>query len=406
MIWVHLAWRNIFANRRRSLLAIGAVAAATIALLLYGNYINAIRAGLEYSTIHGGTGHLQISGKGGFDSYSDQPLQFALTKAQYAALEATIDHMPNARRIVPRLQFSGLVSNGPRTLSFAGAGIDPVAEKAAFGARQKMVAGTPLSGSSPEDGVVLGVELARRLGVKPGDVVTVLTPTVSGALNAMDMRLIGLESTGTPQTDLFYLRAALPTVQSLMATDKISSVAILLDEKADIDAARNVLLAAVPNAEARDWIQLTPIYKQVVQLYEDQFRVFGAFIVLVTLFGLATLILTSVLERTREIGTLRSLGISKLSVRHIFVIEGLLVALIGLVLGTVLGALASGTANALHLVMPPPPGRTTGYPLRLLWDWHAVEVAWIAVIALGTFTAWVTSGRAARLKIVDALATI
>ena len=406
MIWLHLAWRNVLANRRRSLLAIGAVAAATVALILYGNYINAIRAGLEYSTIHGGTGHLQLSGRGGFDSYSDQPLQFAVTKAQYDALLNAADRMPDVRRVVPRLQFSGLVSNGPRTMSFSGQGIDPVAEKTAFGSRQTMVAGKPLDGRSPDDSVVLGKELARRLGIKPGDTVTVLSPTVSGALNAMDLTVTGIETTGTPQSDLFYLRAPLTAVQSLMATDRVSTVAILLDEQADLGAAERQLLAAVPGIEARDWLQLTPIYQQVVQLYEDQFRVFGSFIVLVTLFGLATLILTSVLERTREIGTLRALGIGKLSVRQIFLLEGILIAVIGLILGTALGAASSSIANALHVTMPPPPGRTTGYPLRLLWDWRAVGIAWLAIVALGSITAWLTSGRIARLKVVDALATI
>lgn len=406
MIWFHLAWRNVLANRRRSLLAICAVAAAAIALILYGNYINAIRAGLQYSTIHGGTGHLQLSGRGGFDSYSDQPLQFAVTKQQYDALLNATDQMKDVRRVVPRLQFSGLVSNGPRTMSFSGQGIDPVAERNAFGSRQTIVAGKALDGRSAQDSVILGVELARRLGVKPGDFVTVLSPTVSGALNAMDFSVTGLETTGTPQTDLFYLRAPLPAVQSLMATDRVSMVAILLDEDADVTYSEKRILAAVPGLEARDWLQLTPIYQQVVKLYEDQFKVFGSFIVLVTLFGLATLILTSVLERTREIGTLRALGIGKFTVRRIFLFEGFLIAVIGLSVGTALGAGLSNLANALHLTMPPPPGRTNGYPLRLLWDWKAVGIAWVTIVTLGTVSAWLISGRIARLKVVDALATV
>lgn len=406
MIWVNLAWRNVLANRRRSLMAIAAVVAATIALVIFANYINAIRTGLQYSTIHGGTGHLQLSGKGGFDAYTEEPLQYALTRGQYQALQSASDHLPAIRRLVPRLAFSGLVSSGPRTLSFAGQGIDPEAERTAFGARQVMAQGRALTVDSPSNAIVLGTELARRLGVKPGDTVTVLTPTVSGALNASDFVVQGLENTGSPQSDLFHVRALLPAVQDLLVSDKISTVAILLDEDADIAVARRQIEAAVAGSETRDWLQLTPIYSQVVRMYEDQFHVFGAFILIITLFGLATLTLTSVLERTREIGTLRALGIGKGTVRQIFLYEGLIIAGIGLACGTLLAALLGQVATAAHLTMPPPPGRTTGFPLRLLWDWRATGLDWVWIIALGAVTAWVASGRIARLRVVDALTTL
>lgn len=406
MIWIELAWRNLLANRRRTAIAAGAIFAATLSLVLFANYIAAIRAGLEYATIHGGTGHMQITGRGGFDQYSDEPLQFALSPLQLGKLNAAADRIPSIRRVVPRLQFAGLISNGPRTLSFAGTGVDPAAEKAAFGARQMIKAGTTLSPSSPADSAVLGVELARRLGLKVGDYATVLTPTVSGALNAMDFKVVGLETTGSAQSDLFYFRSTLTTAQSLLATDKVSVAAILLEENADLADVEHRLLGAVPGSEIKTWLELTPLYQQVVSLYENQFRVFGAFIIIITLFGLATLILTSVLERTREIGTLRALGITKLSVRTVFVIEGATIAVVGLVVGTLFAALAGELATRLQLTLPPPPGRTVGPPLRLLWDWSATAATWFTVLSLGILTAWIASGRVARLKVVDALGSL
>ena len=406
MMWLSLACRNIVANRRRSLLALGAIAAAAVAMMLFADYVNAIRVGLRHQTIHDGLGHLRAAAPGGFDAYEEKQLQHGMAPAQVDALQAAADREPAVRRLVPSLVFQGLVSNGPRTLSFTGSGVDPVLESAAFSASHDIVAGRQLNSSAPEDGVILGTELAQRLGVKPGDTVTLLTSTVSGAINAADAQVIGIESTGSPERDLHLLRARLPLVQSLLATDRVSYVSILLNDEADVGAVRARLAAALPNVELRDWLQLAPYYTQVLGLYENLFRIFGLFILVVSLLGLTTIILTSVLERSREIGVMRALGISAWHVRRAFVLEGLVLCVIGVAAGMAIAAGLGYGINALRLTMPPPPGQTEGYPLRVLWDWSATAAIAAAVLVLGILAAWMASGRVTRLKVIDALGAL
>jgi putative ABC transport system permease protein len=407
MIWLTLAIRNIAANRRRSAIAIGAIAFAATALVLYSGYINEQREGMKFAFIHAsGTGHIQLSGTGGFGDFADLPMQFGLTPAQRSAIEAAADKISAVRRTVPRLQFGGIVSSGPRTLPFSGSAIDPAAESSAFGAAGAVSAGTPLNRRAPDDGVVLGVELARQLGVKPGDDVTILTTTALGSQNAIDMPVIGLRSTGSTQGDLYYLQAKLPTIQKLLLTDKITHLVVLLQDKADFGPLSPRLAAAAPGIEARDWMQLTPIFKQVMGQLEMQFEVVGGMLIIVTLLGVAVLILTSVLERSREIGVMRSLGITGRQVRSVFVLEGLLLCVAGVSLGILLGASGSWAINALHLTMPPPPGRNTGYPLRLLWDWNAPAQVTVAVLVFGLGVSWLASGRVTRLKIIEALGAL
>ncbi len=406
MIWLRLSWRNVWANARRSALVLGTVALAGLSLMLFAGYVLATKTGLEFSTIRGGIGHLQISGKGGFDGYAQEPLAFALTPSQVDAIGTVADRSPAVRRIVPRLQFSGLVSNGPITLSFTGTGVDPVVENAAFGARQRVTAGQPLRSASPEDAVVLGAELARRLGVKPGGTVTVFTTTVSGAINVVDMVVVGLVSTGIPQTELFLLQAKLGAVQELLVTDKVSTVAVLLEEGSDVAAAGRAMLAGVPHAEIRTWRQLSPTYDQVVGLYTNQFRIFGAFIAVITALSVATIVLTSVMERTREIGVMRSLGISPAAVRGAFVLEALIVSGFALALAAVATVLLSQAINAAGLTAPPPPGRTVGYPFRIFWDGAAVLRIAVVIGVLTAAAAWLVSGRISRLRIVNALGAL
>lgn len=404
MIWLRLSWRNVWANGRRSALVLGTIALAGLSLMLFAGYVLATKTGLEFSTIRGGIGHLQMSGRGGFDGYSEEPLAFGLTPSQVDAIGAVADRSPEIRRVVPRLQFGGLVSNGARTLSFSGTGVDPVVENAAFGARQRFTAGQPLRSASPGDAVVLGTELARRLGVRPGGSVTVVTTTISGAINAMDMVVVGLVSTGVPQTELFLLQAKLETVQELLVTDKVSTVAVLLDDGGDVGAAARALQAGVPGSEIRTWRQLSPAYDQVVGLYTTLFTIFGAFITMVTVFSVATTVLTSVLERTREIGVMRSLGISPAAVRRAFVLEGFIVSGFALALAALSTTLLSTLINAAGLTAPPPPGRSVGYPFRIFWDGAAVLQIVLVITVLTAVAAWVVSGRISRLRIVNALA--
>ncbi|HEX8063114.1 MAG TPA: FtsX-like permease family protein, partial [Allosphingosinicella sp.] len=381
MMWLRLSWRNVWANGRRSALVLLTVLLAGLSLMLFAGYVKATKTGLEYSTIRGGVGHLQISGKGGFDGYSEEPLAFGLAPAQVEAIEAAADKQPEVRRVVPRLQFAGLVSNGARTLSFSGTGVDPILENAAFGARQRIAGGEALRSDSPSDGVLLGAELARRLNVRPGGSVTVMTTTVSGAINAIDMVVVGLVSTGVPQTELYLLQAKLDTVQELLGTDKVSNVAVLLEDGSDVEVATRRFEAAVPGLELRNWRQLSPAYDQVVGLYTTLFTIFGGFIIVVTTFSVATTVLTSVLERTREIGVMRSLGISPASVRRAFLLEGVILCTVALVLAAIAALLLGQAINAADLTAPPPPGRTVGYPFRIFWDGPAViEIALVITL--------------------------
>jgi putative ABC transport system permease protein len=217
------------------------------------------------------------------------------------------------------------------------------------------------------------------------------------------MWVIGLKQSGAAQADLYYLQTKLQTAQKLLVTDKISTLAVLLEDDRNLTDVVARFAAAAPNLEARSWLQLQPIYTQVMTLYETAFLLAGILLIATTMSGVAVLILTSVLERSSEIGLMRSLGIAAQQVRSSFLLEGVFICLCGLVAGTVLGALLLLAVNGAHLMSPPPPGANRGYPLQLLWDWPATAWIWAMIMALGVGVSWLTSGGVAKLKIVDAL---
>lgn len=401
MQWLVLAHRNVLRNGRRSLLLGGTIAVGTLALLLFAAYIAASLDGLRESTIRGGLGHAQISAVPPADGYAEQQLQYGLDAAERVRIEALLAQMDGVRRIVPRLQFSGLVSNGPRTLNFEAQGVDPLRERQAYGAFQVLAQGQPLhAGDEGRYQVMIGKEMARRLGVQAGQSLTLMTTTVQGSVNAMDVDVAGIVATGIPERDLYTLQIPIETAQELLRTKKISHLSVLYQDTAGADAQSAAIARAISGkVRLQRWQELAPLYPQVMALFRNQFIVFGAIIGLIVFLGVAAMTLATIYERGKEIGTLRAMGIPQAMVRRLFMFEGLLQGAFGALAGGTMAWLATLAINAAGIELAPPPGRNVSVPLHLLWLYQP-SLAIVAVLPLlAMAAAWLTSRRIGRMQV-------
>ena len=393
--WLNMAWRNIWRTRARSSFLIATVALGCASLLLFACYIQATIAGLRESVVRGGTGHIQLAIRGQFDGVEEQQLQFGLIAEEQHRLERVLRGDDRVRRVAPRLAFGGLISTGQRTLTFQGTGVDPDLERQAFGQFVHVETGRMLTGAADDRyAAILGRELARRLDVRPGDNVTVMTSTVHGAINALDLRVQGTVSTGSPDADLYFLQLPLASGQELLRTRKVSRLIALLKSTDDTDglaaAMRDRLGTSV---EIRTWRQLNPIYEQVLALYATQFTVFGVIISSVVFLNVATITLTNVVERAREIGIMRSMGISAGSVRMLYACEGFLQACAGAMLGIATALVCIGLNRIADIRLPPPPGRNTPVPLMLLWANDSALLVTVTLVAIASCAAYLMSRR-------------
>ncbi|WP_426322875.1 ABC transporter permease [Pseudoduganella sp. R-43] len=399
--WLVLAHRNVLRNGRRSLLLGGTIAIGTLALLLFAAYIAASLDGLRESTIRGGLGHAQVSALPPADGYVEQQLQYGLDGAERSRIETLLAKMDGVRRVAPRLQFSGLVSNGPRTLTFEAQGVDPVRELQAFGTFQLLAQGAPLrAGDEGRYQVLVGREMARRLGVRPGQSLTLMTTTVQGSVNAMDVEVAGLLATGIPERDLYALQIPIETAQELLRTRKISHLSVLYQDTAIADAQSAAIAQAIGGkVRLQRWQELAPLYPQVMALFRNQFIVFGAIIGLIVFLGVAAMTLATIYERGKEIGTLRAMGIPQAMVRRLFMFEGLLQGAFGALAGGTAAWLATLAINAAAIELAPPPGRNVGVPLHLLWLFQPSLVIVLVLPLLAMAAAWLTSRRIGRMPV-------
>lgn len=405
MKWLAFAWRNVARNRRRTLLASSIFAAGTAAVLCAVGFVLASFHGLREATIAGQLGHLQVGAPGQFSGFEQTPLATALPRADAARVAEQLAATPRVRFAMRRLNFEGLISSGNRTLATVGSGIEPELESRLSGAFATVVDGDglPVSGDPDPHKALVAIDLAQALGVRPGDVVTVMATTEGGALNAVDLTVAGTYRTGIPELDRRAILLPLAAAQTLLDTERVSRVVAVLDDTAATEATVARLGAALSGLEVRGWRDLAPFYRQVVSLYGSIFGVLGAIIVAVVLLSASNAMLMNLLERVREQGTMRAFGITAGRLRRNFLLEGALVGFLGAAAGLVLAGLASLAVNLSGFQMPAPPGRTNGYPLLVFVDAPSYALALAGMALVGVLAALLSSASVRRMSVLQQL---
>lgn len=403
MIAITLALRNIWKNRRRSCATLLAIATGFAAINLFAGYIASTYAGLRDSSIYGeGLGHLTIARTGYFDHGSLRPERYIFGRAELARLSGLLHQDPRIEVISPRLSASGLVSNGKLSTIFIAEGEDPVR---ANRIRQHASHPATLAPDRPDAGLVSRT-LAENLGVpRDGHLVT-MASTLDGQINAMDLDVLRTWDTGNAATNDKSLRLPLGYVQRLLDTDGASRVVILLAPGNDAATMRSALLSRLREAgldvEIRTWVELSGYYRQVRRLFDLIFVFLFSIVFVVVLMSIINTQTMSVMERVREIGTLRALGMRRLAVVRIFATEGALLGMLGGLLGILLSGGTLFLIHAGHLSYTPP-ASSSPVPLTVTFLPGMLGMSFTFLALVATLAACWPARRAARLEIVDAL---
>jgi putative ABC transport system permease protein len=198
--------------------------------------------------------------------------------------------------------------------------------------------------------------------------------------------------------------------QQLLQTKKVERLIVMLKNTDDTQPVRASIAQTLPRAgwpiEMKDWSELATFYHQVVLLYNGIFGFLGLIVSAIVIFSVANTILMSIFERTREIGTIMAIGTTRSRVAGTFLAEGFVIGILGAVAGVLAGALAAYGINHANLMLPPPPGYTVGYPLRMRIDPSILTITAIISITTATLSSIVPALKASRMKIVDALGHI
>jgi putative ABC transport system permease protein len=404
-LYLKLAARNVFRNRRRTLITLAAMGFGAAAIIVFGGFVNAIFWGVRESTIRSQVGHIQLYRKGFSEKGNLAPFDYLIE--DYSGLRAELMKIEHVKTVTARLGLSGLVSTGDTTTSFVGAGVQPEGE-ADLSSLAVIVEGQDLSSGEPR-GITLGLGLARAFGVKLGDDLTLLTTTRAGSINALAVKVRGVWESGEKAYDDRFLKVSLPEVQRVLDLEngEVQSVVLLLDQTENTAAVRDRIERLIRerrlDLEIKTWEDLALRYHQVRELFGRIFAVLTLIVSIMVVFGITNTMTMAIFERTREIGTVMALGTRRRGVVSMFVLEGVTLGLLGGLLGVVLGIVFAKLISALGIQLPPPPGSTRGFAVQIF----VVPAVLIQAFRLSIITAALASlypaWRAARLDVVEAL---
>jgi len=226
-------------------------------------------------------------------------------------------------------------------------------------------------------------------------------------MNAVDTVVRGKFTSVSSEYDDRAMMMHIQNAQQLLGISSIESIVLLLSDTKllpDVVASLSEKSSAKGiDIEYTTWDKLATFYHKVVKLYDGMFVFINIVIVAIVLISVTNTMMIAVIERTGEIGTIRAMGAPRGSVIWQFVCEGGVLAFFSTLCGIFLGVVIATYVNSVGYMMPPPPGSSRGFPLRI----ELVPITWLVTLLGVIFVALIASyfpaKNASRKNIVDAL---
>jgi ABC-type lipoprotein release transport system permease subunit len=331
VVW-RLAFRNLLRNPRRTGIVIAAVSVGLAGCMLsmainYGMVIQMVDAAIRAEL-----GHVQIHAAG----WEQEPELAVRMASGGAEAGRAVDDLEAEAVWAPRVRSQGLVHSPRASVGVAILGVDPERESRVSEVARKIEAGRWLAPG--ERKVAVGRRLADRLQADVGDKVVVSVADLDGDLTGQAYRVAGIFRAASSDLDQSTVFLPIDRAQTLLGLDgSVSELVIRLDHERDLEDFRDALAERLGAAvEVRTWRELRPVLVYILEMFDSvAWFLYGAVFIAMA-FGIANVLLMAVYERTREIGMLMAVGMSRRRIMAGVVIESVLVTTVGLALGVVL----------------------------------------------------------------------
>jgi ABC-type lipoprotein release transport system permease subunit len=331
-----MAWRNVWRNWRRTVIAVIAIALGLAFILIFDGMLGGMDEALHGKQVRLQGGHVQVHAPGYREKMNRSPL---LPLADPDALAQAAQAQPEAVAVAQRIRTGGMVSSREATMPVAITGIQPEQETPAVSmVAEKVVAGRYLQGDD-EDVLLIGDGLAQRLEVGVGDRVTLVGRATHEQMRRRTMTIVGIYDLDIKDIEETQVFVSLAEAQSLFdLRDQATEIGVYLGEVGLEAAVVERLQAALPGYEVDAWDTLDPTSRELMAIEDQVMGVFGLVILSIAGIGILNLMLMAVFERTREIGILGAMGLKRWETMALFLLEGVMIGLLGALIGCLLGA--------------------------------------------------------------------
>ncbi len=426
----HMAVRNLARNKRRNFATGFAIALGFAALLALGGYIYRTQNYLRVYTIYSTRiGHITIYKKDGLEKYSIKPKIYSLDENDLKGVAAQLATVDNVEMATPQLLGAGLIGNGCRTLPFLATGIDPSIDKrlrehpqmVKWGRTVRMYSKGRGLWEYPEEfgAVALSDGLARLMHKTkvveelPKDQKAVIVTDCnaanakeliasdtniqlaagawSGMMSALDGEIVANFNTGITETNNSAILTSMVHLQKLYDTPNATFYSIWLKNPdhltKTVEEVTTKIKAAGLNLDVYPWTNedISPFYTGTMQFLFTMIGFITVVLATVIVFSVFNAATMTVIERSQEIGMMRSLGFTRGQIRRLFAQEMLVLAFISLAMGGVIGAAGIFSVNHSNIHFNPP-GVAGGMILTLEPNGTIIAGAAVMIFILSLLT--------------------
>jgi ABC-type lipoprotein release transport system permease subunit len=350
ILYLRLAWRNIWRHKRRTINIILAMSLSLGLMMWYDGLIDGFNNAIYGNAIRVLGGNIQIHA-GGYRARVDSNPLLPLTD-DAAVVETALAH-PEVISATRRIVTGGLLSNREGAFGVSIIGIDPEAEAAPI--LEGNDAGKPLSliaqniaegewlTADSGDVILIGRGMADVMNVEVGDRITMVGSDVHKQNRQRTMTVIGIYDIGIPTMERQMAYIPLAEAQALFGLDGQSTeIQVNIKQLGEEETVVSALAPALAGYEVESWNRNYPELEQAINSKGAAMTVFGIIIISIAAIGILNLLLMAVYERTREIGLLGAMGLKPREIGALFVLEGAMIGLVGAAAGVVTGLIING----------------------------------------------------------------
>lgn len=330
---ITIAWRNVWRNKTRSLVVIIAIALG----LLGGVFLSSFSMGMAESRVKDMVetqlSHIQIH----TPDFRDDPQVKYFIPEGVDILEK-IQATPNLFAATARLKLNGMVSSSKGGLGTQINGITPEQEQMLTKLNTKVIEGEYFQ-EGKRNQILVGQKMAEKLKLKLRKKVVLTFQKTDGEITAGAFRIVGIYKTLNSKYDEANIFVKAKDLEQILGTkDQVHEIALLMNTQSQADSLKLSLASAYPDLKVEDWGDLSPDLRFMSESMDTYMNVFMAIFMLGMAFGIINTMLMAVLERTRELGMLMSIGMNKLRVFLMIMLETVFLTLVGGPLGLILAS--------------------------------------------------------------------
>lgn len=408
MLWLKLGWRNLHRNLRRTLIELVSIGGSVFLAVFFNNFAMGSYSQMIDNGVRAGSGHIGIYHR----NYLE--LRKVEQTIPLTPVLGPLERDPSVTAVYPRLYVPGLVRSSRNNRPGVFLGVDFARERGSnpFFQGHRFVRGNiPAPGDTT--GAVVGAELAEYLHVGTGNKFVFMTQDASGQIVSKLYRISGIVRTGVSEVDARTVFTSRENLSNLIGRPgEVHEIAVMLTHIGQIPrvfSGIERIADTTPGAKAYTWSEAMPELAGTIRVDHAGLQITVIFLYLIVGIGTINTLLMSVMERTREFGVIRALGLGRGGILKIVFAEAFVLASAGVVSGILLAMLVGLYTSTAGINIEPLmsvesiAGALFDPVIYTAWDWPVTVALGLAMILIALAASLYPAFRVLSVRPADAM---